>query len=95
MVRVLALEDRKEVQCLVVKDESRPDENILVKYNLPERNEGFNPTIQALRKVFGFPILLNLLFLPVQAEANQSPAAADHRRRLSRHRSRSCGRRDQ
>ncbi|AEE49151.1 DEAD/DEAH box helicase [Haliscomenobacter hydrossis] len=75
LVRVLALEDRKEVQCLVVKDESRPDENILVKYNLPERNEGFNPTIQALRKIFGFPILLNLLEVEVDQEGYYRPQA--------------------
>lgn len=75
VVRVLALEDCKEEQYLLVKDESRPDENIRVKYNLPERNEGFNPTIQALRKVFGFPILLNLLEVEVDQEGNYRPQA--------------------
>ena len=75
LVRVLALEDRPKEQCLLVKDESRPDENILVKYNLPERNEGFNPTIKALRQTFGFPILLNLLEVEVDTEGYYRPQA--------------------
>jgi DNA replication ATP-dependent helicase Dna2 len=74
-VRVLALEDRPAEQCLLVKDESRPDENILVQYNLPERNEGFNPTIKALRRTFGFPLLLNLLEVEVDQEGRYRPQA--------------------
>lgn len=75
LVRVLALEDRPKEQCLLAKDESRPDENILIKYNLPERNEGFNPTIRALRQTFGFPILLNLLEVEVDVEGYYRPQA--------------------
>jgi DNA replication ATP-dependent helicase Dna2 len=74
-VRVLAVDDRPLEKCLVVKEENRPEEVTLVRYDLPERNELFNPTIEALRNVFGFPIMLNLLDVEVDQEGIYRPRA--------------------
>jgi DNA replication ATP-dependent helicase Dna2 len=59
--RVLAIRDVPEQYYLVVRDEDDPTREIRVRYGIPERNENFMPTIQIIRKVFGFPVSLNLL----------------------------------
>jgi DNA replication ATP-dependent helicase Dna2 len=74
-VRVLAVDDRPLEKCLVVKEENRPEEETLVRYDLPERNELFNPTIEAIRDVFGFPIMLNLLDVEVDKDGLYRPRA--------------------
>lgn len=74
-VRVLAIaEDRKEEQ-LVVQEEDHPEAEVRVQYNIPERNENFNPTIRSIRKVFGFPVTLNLLDVEVDQSGVYRPRA--------------------
>ncbi len=73
--KVLAIaEDRAEEQ-LIVQDEDHPEAKIRVQYNIPERNENFNPTIWSIRKVFGFPVTLNLLDVEIDEAGVYRPRA--------------------
>lgn len=74
-VRVVAMEDIPEKDCLLVRTSSQSDESTIVQYNIPERNENFNTTIEAIKKVFGFPVVLNLIDVEVDQEGIYRPAA--------------------
>jgi len=74
-VRVLAVGEDPEAEQLLVKEEERPEEIIRVQYNLAERNENFNATIDAIRQVFGFPVNLNLLQTEVDVKGVYRPRA--------------------
>ena len=54
-IRVIALDDDSESNQLLVRDEINPSETRRVQYNIPDRNEHFNPSIHAIRRIFGFP----------------------------------------
>ena len=73
--RVLALRDEPEQHRLVVVDEDEPDRERYVRYDLPERNDNFRPTIQLLRKVFRFPVPLHLLEVDIDAQGAYRPKA--------------------
>ncbi len=73
--RVVALRDDPDHQCLIATDEEDPARQLRVRYNLPERNANFNPTIQLLRKVFRFPVALNLLEVDIDAAGDYRPRA--------------------
>ncbi|MBL7826953.1 MAG: hypothetical protein JNJ57_10010, partial [Saprospiraceae bacterium] len=60
-MRVLALRDLPERHCLVVIEEDEPTRELLLRYNVPARNEHFMDSIHILRKVFGFPVVLQLI----------------------------------
>ncbi|MCW5922366.1 MAG: AAA family ATPase [Saprospiraceae bacterium] len=75
VLRVVALEDDAKQSCLIATDEERPGQFVRVLYGLPERNEHFMPTIQVVRKVFGFPVTLNLLEVDIDAQGNYRPRA--------------------
>jgi DNA replication ATP-dependent helicase Dna2 len=74
-LRVLALEDDPEKEQLLIRDEQNPADTRRVQYNIPDRNEPFNTTIQALRLTFGFPVTLQLLDVEIDAEGVYRPAA--------------------
>lgn len=65
--RVVALRDDPAQQCLLAVDEDEPETPIRIRYNLPDRNENFNPTIELIRKVFRFPISLYLTDIDIDA----------------------------
>ncbi|MBL7797419.1 MAG: DUF559 domain-containing protein [Saprospiraceae bacterium] len=71
--RVVAVRDEPEQECLVAYDDENPGVPIRVRYNLPDRNDNFNPTIRLLRTVFGFPVTLNLLEVDVDAQGRYRP----------------------
>ena len=73
--RVVALRDDAEEQCLIAVDEEDPVRQVRILYNLPERNANFNPTIQLLRKVFRFPVSLNLLEVDIDQTGAYRPRA--------------------
>ena len=74
-VRVVALSDNAENNCLLVRTEERPEETALVAYNIAEHNENFNPTIEAIRRIFGFPVTLHLIDVEVDTEGLFRPRA--------------------
>ncbi len=60
-LRVLALRDIPEQHIMVIAEEENPGREMLLRYNVPSRNENFMPTIRIIRQVFGFPVTLQLL----------------------------------
>ncbi|MEM9846537.1 MAG: AAA domain-containing protein [Bacteroidota bacterium] len=74
-VRVVAVADDRAKEQLIVRSEDLSVEDIRVQYNLPERNENFNPSIEKIRRVFGFPVTLNLLDVEVDEAGVYRPRA--------------------
>ncbi len=74
-LRVVAISENSAKEQLIVQCEQYPEQEIIVQYNIPERNEPFNATIKAIRQVFGFPITLNLLDVEVDAKGVHRPRA--------------------
>ncbi len=74
-VRVVAVRDIPSENCLIAIEEDNPTQTIRVRYSLPARNENFDPTIQVIRKVFGFPVALNLLEVEIAANGEYQPRA--------------------
>lgn len=74
-LRVLALSDDPASQQLLARSEQQPEEVIRIQYNLPERNDYLRPTLEALQKVIGFPVLLNLLDVEVDESGLYRPRA--------------------
>ena len=72
--RVVAMADLPQLAQLVCLEESTGAE-IKVQYNIADRNENFNPTIRAIREIFGFPVTMNLLDVEVDAEGIYHPRA--------------------
>ena len=73
--RVTALGDHPEKNLLLIKDESQPEREFYLQYDIPERNENFNATIAAIRQVFGFPVVLQLIDVEVDEESIYRPRA--------------------
>lgn len=73
--RVLLLENDEEQAQLLGKDEHYPEEIIRIQYNLPERNENFNPSIHAIKLIFGFPLVVNLLDIEIDDKGVYRPRA--------------------
>ncbi len=71
--RVVAVRDESENNFFWAYDEENPEHPVRVRYNLPERNDNFNPTIRLLRSVFGFPVTLNLLEVDIDREGDYRP----------------------
>ncbi len=74
-VKVVLLEDDIADEKFIAQDEENPDQIVYIKYNIPERNENFNPTIRAIRNTFGFPILVNLIDVEVDQAGVYRPRA--------------------
>lgn len=75
LARVVALDDQPQHSCLIVSEEENTGQLVCVRYGLPERNENFMPTIQVIRKIFGFPVTLNLLDVDIDAAGDYRPRA--------------------
>jgi DNA replication ATP-dependent helicase Dna2 len=73
--RVVALEDDEAAEQLLVRDEAQADTVVRVQYNDADRNDNFMPTIEAIRSVFGFPLVLNLLDVEVDDQGFYHPRA--------------------
>ncbi|GJM31997.1 MAG: DNA helicase [Saprospiraceae bacterium] len=73
--KVLLVGEDQEQSWFLAKDESRAEENIRIQYNIPERNEHFNPTVRVIRQIFGFPLMLTLLDVEVDDEGIYKPRA--------------------
>ena len=74
-VRIVALANDEDNDQLIAQDQSGVGEEIRVQYNIPERNENFNPTIRALKRGFEFPVTMNLLEVEIDKEGIYRPKA--------------------
>jgi DNA replication ATP-dependent helicase Dna2 len=71
--RVIAVRDDIDNFCLICVDEENPTEQVRVRYNIPDRNDNFNRSIQSIRKTFGFPVSLNLLEVDIDRHGEYRP----------------------
>ncbi|MCB0632291.1 MAG: PD-(D/E)XK nuclease family protein, partial [Lewinella sp.] len=74
-LRVLALEDDKAGACLLARSEVQPETVVRIAYNIADHNENFNPTIDLIHSITGFPVLLNLIDVEVGADGIYRPRA--------------------
>ena len=74
-LRVLILEEDREQCQLLARSEAQPEEVIPIAYNIAEHNENFNPTIDLIRVVMGFPVLVNLIDVEIGADGVFRPRA--------------------
>jgi DNA replication ATP-dependent helicase Dna2 len=74
-VRVVVFANDEEKNQLLVQDQQGVGEEIRVQYNIPERNENFNPTIRALKKGFDLPVVMNLINVEIDKEGIYRPSA--------------------
>lgn len=74
-VRVVALADDPIQDQLIVRDEEYPTEELRVQYSIADRNENFNPTIASIKRIFGFPVNLNLIDVEVDVNNIYRPKA--------------------
>ncbi len=74
-VRVVVTADDPEKECLLGTDEEKTEKEICIKYNIPDRNENFFPTIKSIRKVFSFPVTLNLIDVEIDKSGLYCPRA--------------------
>ncbi len=74
-VRVVVLEDDPEREQLIAIAAGQEEDRIRIQYHIPDRNENFQPTIDIIRNVFGFPVTVNLIDVEVDQEGIYRPAA--------------------
>lgn len=74
-LRVVILRDDPEQQQLIGQSEEQGAEQIRIQYNLPERNENFNPTIKAVKMAINFPFVMNLIDTEVDNSGIYRPRA--------------------
>lgn len=73
-VRVLALELDENTQQIKIVPEDEPEKTVFLQYNIPDRNENFNPTIQVIQQI-GFPLSLQLLDVAIDHQEIYRPSA--------------------
>ena len=73
--RVVVLDDEPEKNQLVARDAAYPDVSIRIQYGIPDRNDNFDPTINVVREVFGFPVVLNLIDVEIDEDHIYRPRA--------------------
>lgn len=74
-VQILITKDEMEHNQLLGFDEANPSVEVRVQYNIPDRNENFNPTIEALREHFELPVIANLIDVEIGTDGIYRPAA--------------------
>ncbi len=73
--RVIALDHFPLEKQLLVKDEACPEPDIRVQYDLPDRNEQFNSSIQVMVDSIGFPLNLELVDVEIDTAGIYRPRA--------------------
>ncbi len=73
-VRVILTKDDTKKECFTALNEATGEE-IQIQYNIPERNENFNPTIAVIQRVFEFPLTVNLIDVEIDTEGIYRPRA--------------------
>ncbi|MFK8104382.1 MAG: DEAD/DEAH box helicase [Saprospiraceae bacterium] len=73
--KVVLLEDDPEANQFIASAEHQPAEQIRIQYNIAERNENFNPTIQKIKSYFQFPLVVNLIDVEIDEATRYRPKA--------------------
>jgi len=72
-VRVIVTDNNEKNQALSGFLEQDPEEKIRIKYNISDRNENFKNSIILLDKVFGYPAIVQLLDVEIDADGVYFP----------------------
>lgn len=62
-----------ELRHLLAQTPEAPGETLRVQYDIADRNENFNPSVQLMQDVFSFPLTVNLLDVEVDQEGILRP----------------------
>jgi DNA replication ATP-dependent helicase Dna2 len=73
LLEVVVIEDLIETEQFLASTET--GDEVYIAYNLSDRNENFNPTIQLIKEVFQLPITLNLIDVEIDKEGICRPRA--------------------
>lgn len=74
-VRAVAVRDDAQRKQLIAKAEDEPETVIRVQYNITGYNDNFDAAIAGIRRVFGFPVTLNLLDVEIDKAGVYRPRA--------------------
>jgi DNA replication ATP-dependent helicase Dna2 len=72
---VMALRFGDQADVLMVMPDLEDSTTMQMLFNLPDRNQNFQPTIEVIRKITGFPVQLNLIDCGVDSEGRLRPRA--------------------
>lgn len=72
-LRVLVVGEDSERKILYARAESFPSEELVIRYDLAERNDNFKASIEALKNIFGFPTNIQLLDIERDTEGCLRP----------------------
>ncbi len=73
LIEVVLIQDLPEKDCFIASTES--GEKVEIAYNISDRNENFNPTIQLIKEKFQFPLTINLIDVEIDKEGVYRPKA--------------------
>ena len=73
--RVLVVEKDEESEVLIAIDQSVPEHKIQIRYNLGDRNELFNESIQLVGGLLKLPIEINLIDTEIDEDGQYRPRA--------------------
>ena len=71
--RIVAVGIDEKAEQLIARDEDDPTREIRIQYNIAERNQNFNPSIQVIEDAFKFPLTINLLDVEIDNEGIYRP----------------------
>ncbi|MFK8006432.1 MAG: DEAD/DEAH box helicase [Saprospiraceae bacterium] len=71
--RIVAVNINKKAEQLIARDEDDPTREIRIQYNIAERNQNFNPSIQVIQDTFKFPLTINLLDVEIDKDGIYRP----------------------
>ncbi len=74
-IRVTVLAEDRAKDQLIAQVEAQEGKEVRIQYNIADRNTNFNPSIDKIRTVFGFPVTVNLLDVEVDADGVYRPRA--------------------
>ncbi len=74
-LKVAVLEIDPAASHLIVRAEEHAEHDIIVQYNIADRNENFNASIRVIQQHFDLPLMLNLLDVEVGQDKVYRPRA--------------------
>ncbi len=75
VLRVVVLEIDQAASQMVARAEGRAENDLVIEYNIVDRNENFNSSIRALQLYFDLPVVVNILDVEVGQDQVYRPRA--------------------
>lgn len=71
--RIVAIDIDKKAEQIIARDEDDPTREVRIQYNIAERNQNFNASIQLIEDAFKFPLTINLLDVEIDKKGIYRP----------------------